>query len=101
MADLSRILEMLDDLSARFEQVKAEVAELQTPGGRSAARSRARQPALSNVIPPTRTDDPDSIVGGRLVRLYAGSLSKDGGPADSYVKLMRYNVNAIVDALAR
>ena len=38
-------------------------------------------------------------VGVRVVFLYTGSLSPPGGPADSYLKLMRYNVSAIVDAL--
>lgn len=37
--------------------------------------------------------------GARLVRLYTGSLSEPGGPADSYLSFMRYNVSAIVDAL--
>jgi len=38
-------------------------------------------------------------VGVRIVFLYTGSLSEPGGPADSYLKLMRYDVSAIVDAL--
>lgn len=62
MADLERIMEMLDDLIAQFEQVKAEIASLQAGG------SSESKPGASNVIPPTQTDDPDSIVGGRLVR---------------------------------
>jgi len=37
--------------------------------------------------------------GTRLVRLYTGSLSAAGGPADSYLAMMRYNVRAIVEAL--
>ncbi len=37
--------------------------------------------------------------GVRLVFLYTGSLSEPGGPADSYIAFMRYNVNAIVAAL--
>jgi len=38
--------------------------------------------------------------GIRLVRLYTGSLSEPGGPADSYLSFMRYDVSAIVDALS-
>jgi ABC-type Zn uptake system ZnuABC Zn-binding protein ZnuA len=34
-----------------------------------------------------------------LVGLYHASLSQPGGEADSYLKLMRYNVSAIVEAL--
>jgi len=37
--------------------------------------------------------------GTRLVLLYTGSLSAPGGPADSYLALMRYDTTAIVEAL--
>ncbi len=37
--------------------------------------------------------------GVRLVPLYHGSLSEPGGPADSYLTFIRYNVSAIVEAL--
>jgi ABC-type Zn uptake system ZnuABC Zn-binding protein ZnuA len=37
--------------------------------------------------------------GVNLVFLYSGSLSEPGGPADSYLALMRYNVSAIAEAL--
>ena len=36
-----------------------------------------------------------------LVALYSGSLSEPGGNAGTYLELMRYNVNAIVEALRR
>ncbi len=35
-----------------------------------------------------------------LVALYTGSLGEPGGPADTYIRLMQYDVNAIVQALA-
>ncbi len=38
-------------------------------------------------------------LGIALVPIYTGSLSEEGGPADSYIAFMRYNINAIVDAL--
>ncbi len=37
--------------------------------------------------------------GTKLVRFYAGSLSEKSGPADTYLKYMRYNTRAIVKAL--
>ena len=37
--------------------------------------------------------------GTRIVYLYTGSLSEKGGPADTYLALMRYDVAAIVEAL--
>ncbi len=35
----------------------------------------------------------------RVVRLYTESLSAKGGEADTYIKMMRYNVQAIVEGL--
>lgn len=35
----------------------------------------------------------------RVVRLYTGSLSQQGGPADTYLNLMRYNVRAIIEGI--
>ncbi len=37
--------------------------------------------------------------GARIVFLYTGSLSEPGGPADNYVRLMRYNVEQLISAL--
>ncbi len=37
--------------------------------------------------------------GVQLVSIYTGSLSESGGPATSYLDLMRYNVHQIVQAL--
>jgi manganese/iron transport system substrate-binding protein len=37
--------------------------------------------------------------GVKLVYLYTGSLSEKDGPASTYLDFMRYNVNAIVEAL--
>ncbi len=37
--------------------------------------------------------------GVQLVYLYTGSLSEQDGPASTYLNFMRYNVNAIVEAL--
>ena len=37
--------------------------------------------------------------GAELVFLYTGSLSEPGGPADSYISLIQYDVSAIAEAL--
>jgi zinc/manganese transport system substrate-binding protein len=39
-------------------------------------------------------------LGLEVVKLHVSSLSEAGGPAPDYASLMRYNVNAIVTALA-
>ena len=38
--------------------------------------------------------------GARIVTLYTGSLSEPGGPASSYIELIRYDVTAIVEGLS-
>jgi ABC-type Zn uptake system ZnuABC Zn-binding protein ZnuA len=37
--------------------------------------------------------------GAKVASIYSGSLGEPGSQTDTYLKLMRYNVNAIVDAL--
>jgi ABC-type Zn uptake system ZnuABC Zn-binding protein ZnuA len=37
--------------------------------------------------------------GIQIVYLYTGSLSEEGGEADTYLDYIRYNVSAIVNAL--
>jgi ABC-type Zn uptake system ZnuABC Zn-binding protein ZnuA len=37
--------------------------------------------------------------GLRVVQLYTGALSESGGPAPTYLELMRFNVRALVEAL--
>jgi hypothetical protein len=73
MTDLTRIKELVTELSDKLAQLEEEVARLE-PGARAlptgapaAARGLAPAPDrdLPNVILPTLTDDPDSIVGGR------------------------------------
>jgi len=38
--------------------------------------------------------------GTKIVSLYTGSLSPLGGPADTYLRLMRYDVEAIIEGLS-
>jgi ABC-type Zn uptake system ZnuABC Zn-binding protein ZnuA len=55
---------------------------------------------VSTTVNPEVAEQIAQDTGVRLVRLYTGSLSEPGGPADSYLSLMRYNVSAIVTALS-
>ena len=46
----------------------------------------------------TLARDTGAVVGGTV---YSDSLSKDGGPADSYVKMFHHNVPAFVEAMQK
>lgn len=54
---------------------------------------------VSSTVDPALARRIAEDTGARLVRLYVDSLSEPGGEADSYLKMMRYNVQAIVEAL--
>ncbi len=54
---------------------------------------------ISSTVDPALAQRIAEDTGARLVRLYVDSLSEPGGGADSYLKMMRYNVQAIVEAL--
>jgi ABC-type Zn uptake system ZnuABC Zn-binding protein ZnuA len=54
---------------------------------------------VGNEVNPQLAEQVAQDTGTKLVFLYTGSLSEAGGEADSYLKFMRYNVNAIVEAL--
>ena len=67
-----RALELIDDVQRRLDELAAELEALGDAGGgaRSARRAgaaaeRSGTARLPAVILPTRTDDPESIVGGR------------------------------------
>lgn len=54
---------------------------------------------VSTTVNPALAERVAEDTGARLVFLYVGSLSALGGPAASYLDLLRYDVRAIVDAL--
>ena len=54
---------------------------------------------VGNTVNPALSERVAQDTGTQLVFIYTGSLSSPGGEADSYVAYMRYNVNAIVEAL--
>lgn len=54
---------------------------------------------VGKTVNPALAEQVAQDTGVKLVYLYTGSLSEAGGEADSYINFMRYNVNAIVEAL--
>lgn len=92
-----------------FEQVGAVI-----PGYSTMAEPSAKEladledailahdiPALfvGTTVNPNLSERIAQDTGTELVMLYTGSLSEAGGPADTYIRLMRYNTQAIVHAL--
>lgn len=54
---------------------------------------------VGKTVNPALAEQVAQDTGVKLVSLYTGSLTGPGGEADSYLGFMRYNVNAIVEAL--
>jgi len=92
-----------------FEQIGLVVAALSTNAAPSAkqiadlmaAIKEHNVPAIfvGNTVNPALAEQVAKDTGTKVVFVYTGSLSEPGSEADSYIKFMRYNVNAIVEAL--
>jgi manganese/iron transport system substrate-binding protein len=54
---------------------------------------------VSTTANPSLAEQVATDTNAHVVLLYIGSLSERGGPADSYLNLMRYDVTAIVEGL--
>jgi manganese/iron transport system substrate-binding protein len=54
---------------------------------------------VDTTVNPQMSERIAADTGAVLIRLYTGSLSAANGPAASYIEMMRYNVQAIVEAL--
>ncbi len=54
---------------------------------------------VSSTVDPALARRIAEDTGARLVRVYVDSLSEPGGEADSYIRMMRYNVQQMVEAL--
>jgi ABC-type Zn uptake system ZnuABC Zn-binding protein ZnuA len=54
---------------------------------------------VGNSVNPALAERVASDTGVQLVFFYTGSLSEAGGEAETYLDYMRYNTNAIVEAL--
>lgn len=59
----------------------------------------ARAIFVDRAVNPNLAERLAQDTGLRVVFLYTGSLSASGGPAETYLAFMQYNVTAIVDAL--
>lgn len=92
-----------------LEQVGALIGSFSTNAAPSAQELAALEdkikeqgvPAVfvGKTVNPELAEQVAQDTGVKLVHVYTGSLSAPGGEADSYLAFMRYNVNAIVEAL--
>lgn len=92
-----------------FEQVGLVVASLSTNAAPSAQGLAELENAIrvegvpaifvGKTVNPALAEQVAKDTGTKLVFIYTGSLSEPGGEADSYLNFMRYNVEAIVQAL--
>jgi ABC-type Zn uptake system ZnuABC Zn-binding protein ZnuA len=92
-----------------FEQVGTVIpglSALAEPSARDLAALEDRivdleVPAIlvGSTVNPRLAEQLSADTGTRVVTVYTGSLSAPGGPADTYVNLMRHNVAAIAEAL--
>ncbi len=92
-----------------FEQIGALIPSLSTGSSPSAQELAALEDAIrssgvkaifvGSTVSPDLSRRVADDTGTRLVTLYTGSLSGPNGGAESYLEFMRYNVNAIVEAL--
>ncbi len=92
-----------------FEQVGAVIPSVSTGSAPSAQELAALEDAIraggvkavfvGSTVSPDLSRRVAEDTGVRLVFLFTDSLSASGGGAESYIEFMRYNVNAIVEAL--
>jgi len=92
-----------------LEQVGALIGSFSTNAAPSAQELAALEdkikeqgvPAVfvGKTVNPELAEQVAQDTGVKLVHVYTGSLSEPGGEADSYINFMRYNVEAILEAL--
>jgi ABC-type Zn uptake system ZnuABC Zn-binding protein ZnuA len=93
----------------RFEIVGAIIPSASASAAPSAQELAALEDAIRSLgvravfvgstVSPALAEQVTRDTGTRLIRLYTDSLSTAGGEADTYLAFMRYNVNAITEAL--
>jgi ABC-type Zn uptake system ZnuABC Zn-binding protein ZnuA len=86
---------VIPGLSTLAEPSAQEMAELE----QTVQRLGVPAVFVGSTVSPALADRLAQDTGVKVVHLYTGSLSEPGGPADSYLALMRYDVTAIVGAL--
>lgn len=92
-----------------FEQVGLVIPALSSSAAPSAQELAALVDAIraqdvqailvGTTVNPALSEQVADDTGAELVFIYTGSLSQSGGVASSYIQLMRYNVQTIVDTL--
>lgn len=94
-----------------FEQIDTVLPGFSTLAEPSAAELARLEDAIRDydvpaifvgaTVNPNLAEQVARDTGTRVITLYTGSLSEPGGPADTYIALMTYDVTAIVEALGK
>lgn len=94
-----------------FEQIGAVVPGYSTLSSPSAQELAALEDSIKalgvpavfvgNTVNPAAAERVAKDTQTRLVHILTGSLTEEGGPAPTYLKYVRYNVQAIVEALQK
>ena len=88
---------VLPGFSTLAEPSAAELARLET----AILAHNVSAIFVGTTVNPGLAEQVARDTGTRLVTLYIGALSEPGGPADTYLALMTYDVRAIVEALGK
>ena len=86
---------IISGFSTLSEPSAQDVAKLED----SIRKMNVKAILVGNTVNPSMAEQIAGDTGAKLFSFYTGSLSEKGGPADTYIKYMRYNVDVIVKAL--
>ena len=92
---LEQVGTIIPGFSALAEPSAREIAQLQD----AIKAQNIRAVLIGFSINPTLAERITNDTGTNLIRFYGGSLSEKGGPADTYLKYMHFNTQAILQAL--
>lgn len=92
---LEQVGAIIPSYSTLAETSAGELAELED----SIRELGVRAVFVGNTVNPSLAETVAQDTGVQLIPLYTGSLSQEGGEADTYIAYMRYNVEAIASAL--
>jgi ABC-type Zn uptake system ZnuABC Zn-binding protein ZnuA len=92
---LEHVGTIIQGFSALAEPSAREIAQLED----EIRKLKVKAILIGINVNPALAERITQDTGTNLIRFYSGSLSERGGPADTYLKYMRFNTQAIVSSL--